>query len=68
MQKLHVFRKVSSKVLEEMFVVAGNLVNRVKYSDNSSKGQWRRLKSMFIPSNYDFPKNDISVGVSNLQK
>ncbi|XP_053604639.1 transmembrane protease serine 9-like [Plodia interpunctella] len=52
-------KKVKSSLLRQVLVVAANLKNDAKLSDN--EGQWRRLSHGVYPSDYRFPRADIAV-------
>ncbi|KAJ8723412.1 hypothetical protein PYW08_003324 [Mythimna loreyi] len=54
--------QASSKRLKQTLAVAGGLKNYAKFN---SDGQWRKLETAQFPKSYDFPKDDISVIITN---
>ncbi|XP_035450511.1 coagulation factor IX-like isoform X2 [Spodoptera frugiperda] len=52
---------IDRNTLSDIYAVAGNLMNKGKYSLDNDFGQWRRLSSVRYSTKYKRPKHDIAV-------
>ncbi|CAK1585277.1 unnamed protein product [Parnassius mnemosyne] len=55
--------RVQKKELRNKFAVAATLYNKgyKPESDDTPEGQWRKLKEVYYPAKYKFPKKDIAI-------